>query len=79
MILEFYVRTKIRPFKTEEGSGIAPPMWPIQRKGGSTSAATGVKPKRKGGLTAAGGKSLSDMMKARWAARKRRGAPNQRR
>jgi hypothetical protein len=41
-----------------------------KRKGG-TAAATPVK--RKGGITAAGRKRLSQLMKARWAARRKAG------
>ena len=45
----------------------------------ATAATLKQKPRRKGQLSAAGRKKLSDLMKARWAARKKTGAPNKRR
>ena len=48
----------------------------IRRTPGRPKAATAVKPKRKRGLTAAGRKRLSEMMKKRWAERRRNGRRN---
>jgi hypothetical protein len=48
----------------------------IRRKPGRPKAATTVKPKRKKGLTDAGRKRLSEMMKKRWAERRRNGRRN---
>ena len=50
----------------------------VKQKGSlaATAATSEQKPRRKGELTPAGRKKLSDLMKARWAARKKTGAPN---
>ena len=42
----------------------------------ATTTTSAQKPRRKGQLTAAGRKKLSDLMKARLAARRKTGAPN---
>lgn len=43
----------------------------LEESGGSASRARGRGPKRHGGITAAGRRKLSQMMKARWAARRK--------
>jgi hypothetical protein len=44
-----------------------------KRRAGAASAPAKAAGKKKGGLTAAGRKKLSDAMKARWAARRKAG------
>jgi hypothetical protein len=61
-----------RRMSTQARAKIAAAMrarW-ARRKGGTTAAKT---VKRKGGITAAGRKRLSQLMKARWAARRKAG------
>jgi hypothetical protein len=53
--------------------------WALRRRGASStggpakvSTGTASKPKKRGGLTAAGRKKLSEAMKKRWAEKKRK-------
>jgi hypothetical protein len=53
--------------------------WALRRRGATSTAGsakvstgTAIKPKKRGGITAAGRKKLSEAMKKRWAEKKRK-------